>query len=165
MGALPDPRAERFAELVVGGEKLTDAYIAAYAKHAVRRRQVSTQASALADRPEVKLRIEELRKPVIAKVQKKFQYGIEQALEEIAAAQQTARALGQPATELKAIELKAKITRLLGIGSSTAQTEGALAGLSTDDLLEMQTILRERKALRDAAGADPKIVKLARKAQ
>lgn len=157
MPSLRDSRQEKFCQLLCSGLSQTEAYIQSRGPLAMKRNKIADAASMYARQPQIRARIEEIRAPVIEEIRQGLKFNLEQAFEEIDLTQRYAMALMQPQTALKAIELKAKLVKLLG-GEKQVGQGGALDELSTEDLVELQQILAERKALRDA----PNVVKLTR---
>ena len=100
-------KREKFCQLVAAGETYTDAYLEAYQKPAGYDRKVAAEeGSRLMATTDMVLRVQELRRPVIRKVQKKFEYTLQQAYEQCNEAWKLARTQGDAKSMLKAIELQ-----------------------------------------------------------
>jgi phage terminase small subunit len=141
-------KREKFCQLVVAGETYTDAYLKAYQKPAGYNRKVAAEeGSRLAHDTDIVLRVQDLRRPVIRKVQKKLEYNLQMALEECETAHRLAYAQGDPKTMLKAVELRAKLVRLLGKKEiNITHNHGLLDDTSTEVLLEMKREIENRRA-------------------
>lgn len=150
MPAANTPKSEKFAQLVASGKSLTDAYVESRPNAIMRRTTAHKRASELAQRPDVKARIEELRAPIIKQVQKDFKYTIDTAMAEIELAKVLARALAKPETVLKGIELQCKLAKLLSEGK---QKDGStpLDEATTEELLTLRELVREKKKRRTAS--------------
>lgn len=160
MPVLSDVKLEQFAQAIAKGTDKLAAYDVLWPS--IAREKIRRQcANRKSEKEIVKLRINELVAPVIEQIQKKHLYDLDQALKDIDGVIAFARAMLQPAVELRAIELKGKFVKMLG-SAAEMRTGTALDALSTEDLLEMQQILKERKQLRQA-GATPggRVVKMA----
>ena len=144
MPALPDSKAERYCQLIVSGLTQVEAYIQSRPDRVMRRRSASEDAQDLMKQPGIRRRIEELRAPVIAKVRKKFEYTLDDAMAEINRTEQLAQALLQPAVMLQAIKLKAQLQKIL-VSVKETRVETPFDQASTDELLEVLSIVRERK--------------------
>lgn len=144
-------RRETFCQLVAAGETYTDAYLEAYQKPAgYDRKGAAVEGSRLMAITDLALRVQELRRPVIRKVQRKFEYNLKKALGDAEDAYNLAYASGNPNTMLAAIELRAKLCRFL-----TEQTEhrhGLLDDASTATLIEMRRSIENLKRNRQHSG-------------
>ncbi len=107
-------KREKFCELVAAGATYTDAYLEAYQKPAgCDRKLANEEGSRLMANTDIILRVRELRRPVIRKFQRKYEYTLNKALEECEIAWNLACAKSDPRAMLKAIELRGKFVRLL----------------------------------------------------
>lgn len=144
MPALRMPKREKFAQLVVSGKTYTEAYLESRPHTIVRRDVAAHHGSVLAKEPDVASRIEELRRPVVSKVQKQFAYTLESAMGEIEKAEQLAQAMLQPNVMLQAVKLKAQLQKLL-VSVRETRGETPLDAASTEELMDLLRELREKK--------------------
>ena len=137
-------KRETFCQLVVAGSTYTDAYLEAYRKPAgYDRKGAAEEGSRLMAVTDLVLRVQELRRPVIRKVQRKFEYNLNKALGDAEDAYNLAYEQGNAGQMLAAIELRAKLCRFL-----TEQVEhrhGLLDDASTATLIEMRGWIESRK--------------------
>ena len=139
-------KTERFCQLMaVGTMHQWEAYREAY--HSVARQStMANEAIRLLKKPDVQARIDAIRRPVIEKVRKQFQYSLEDALDDCMAAETLARTMMQPGIMLQAAKLKAQLAKLL-VSVSETRGGGPLDKASTDELVELLREQRRRKAL------------------
>jgi hypothetical protein len=109
-------KREKFCQLVAFGGVPSESYIEAYERvvsndHDLKR--VNTATSQLMCDTDVVLRIQELRRPVVRKLQKKYEYSLNKALEQCQQAWDVAYAQGDAKGMLKAIEMQGRFTKLL----------------------------------------------------
>ena len=140
---LENPVWEHFAEMVVMGKSYVDAYEMSHDTAAQSKGRRYSSAKSLAQHPEVVRRIAQLRKPIIDKAKRKFEYTLEQAMEECDQAHQLAELQAAPDKMMKAIELKAKLMRMLVTVSETRTSP--LDGVSTEELVELLRFAKEMK--------------------
>ena len=132
-------KREKFCQLVVAGATYTDAYLEAYQKPAGYDRKVAAEeGSRLMASTDMVLRVQELRRPVIRKYQKKYEYTLNKALEECEIAWDLAYAQGDAKTMLKAVELRGKFVKLLTEHVDVTHRHGLLDDTSTEVLLAMK---------------------------
>jgi hypothetical protein len=150
-----NPKRERFCQLMAsGGYTQTAAYCEAFDKPSeteADRQYAAECASRLANDTDVVLRIQELKKPVIRRLQRKFEYNVQKALEQCQTALDLAYAQGDPKTLLKAIELQSKLVKILGEEINVNHRYGVLDDASTQVLLEMRKELEVRHSKRKNA--------------
>ncbi len=103
------PKQEAFAQAIVSGMSQADAYRKAYDAGNMKPATVQSKASILMADGKVRARVEELRRPVVEKVQ----YGLEQAMAEADRAVSLAEEKGQVGAMVAAIQLRAKLNGLL----------------------------------------------------
>jgi len=140
-------KREKFCQLVAAGETYTDAYLEAYQKPAGYDRKVAAEeGSRLMAITDMVLRVQELRRPVIRKVQKKFEYTLQQAYEQCNEAWKLARTQGDAKSMLKAIELQGRFAKLLNVRVDVTHMHGLLDDTSTEVLLEMKREIENRRA-------------------
>lgn len=144
---LSNPVYERFAELVFGGMSLQDAYRETHDCAAMSRNNVRGRANYLGRHPEIVRRIGQLRQPVLNKARRKFEYTLDHAIDECDQAHVLAELQQSPEKMLKAVELKAKLMKLLVAVSETRTSP--LEGLSSEELVGLLAFAKEMK-LREA---------------
>lgn len=140
---LSDPVYERFAELVFGCTPLEAAYRETHDCAAMSRETVRRRANYLARHPEIVRRIAQLRQPILNKARRKFEYTLDQAIEECDQAHVLAELQQSPEKMLKAVELKAKLMKMLVAVSETRVSP--LEGLSSDELVGLLAFAKEMK--------------------
>jgi hypothetical protein len=133
MPALRPPRRELFVQNLIksakNGMNYTEAYIAAGYKG--RGHTAEVGASRLMSRDEVKMRIDELTRPVV----RKTRVSIESLLNELEITIQDARADGQHGTVVAALTLSAKLVGLLRDRIEVGRAD-EFAGLSTEEVVD-----------------------------
>lgn len=102
-------KQEAFCQAIVSGMSQADAYRKAYDAGSMKPAVVQNKASLLMAKGEVRVRVEELRRPVVEKVQ----YGLEQAMIEAAEAMEIAREKMNGGAMVAAVQLRAKLNGLL----------------------------------------------------
>lgn len=153
-GATPDKlpmsysltaKREQFCQLVAAGTTYTDAYLDAYQKPAGSDRKLAAEeGSRLMANTDIILRVQELRRPVIRKFQRKYEYTLNKALEECEIAWNLACAQSDPRAMLKAIELRGKFVKLLTNQPDIIRRHGLLDDASTEVLLAMKKAFEDR---------------------
>lgn len=147
-------KREKFCQLVAAGMSQTDAYLEAYQKSpGYDRKGAGEEGSRLMAVTEMVLRVQELRRPVIRKVRKKFEYTLNKALEQCQIAWDLAFAQANPQALLKAIELQRKFLKLLSEQVDVTHRHGLLDDASTETLLEMKKAFEDRGAKQGKLGA------------
>ena len=137
-------KRERFCQLVAAGETYTDAYLEAYRKPVgYDRKGAAEEGSRLMAVSDLVLRVQELRRPVIRKVQRKFEYNLNKALGDAEDAYNLAYEQGNAGQMLAAIELRAKLCRFLA--EQVEHRHGLLDDASTQTLIEMREWIELRK--------------------
>jgi hypothetical protein len=137
-------KREKFCQLVAAGATYTDAYLEAYQKPAGYDRKVAAEeASRLMAITDVQLSVQELRRPVIRKIQRKFEYGLQKALEQCNEMYELAYANGNATAMGKSIELQAKLAHILS--EQVEHRHGLLDDASTETLLAMKAEIENRK--------------------
>ena len=94
---------------------------------------------------EIVLRIQELRRPVIRKLRRKIEYGLQKALEQCQVAYDLAYAKADAGGILKAVEMQAKLVKLLSDEINVNNRHGLLDDTSTEVLLAMKREFENRK--------------------
>jgi hypothetical protein len=141
-------KQEAFALLLAQGLSHIDAYIQAYGRDpkAENRDTFHKSAWSLSQETSVRLRVQELRAPVIRKVRKKIEYGLQRALEQCDVAWDLAYEAGDAKTLLKAVEMQAKLAKLLTEEINVNHRHGLLDDASTEVLLLMKKEAEVRRA-------------------
>jgi phage terminase small subunit len=121
-------KQEAFCQAVVSGMTQADAYRKAYDAERMKPETVQSKASILMADGKVRARVEEIRAPVVAKVQ----YGLEQAMSEAEEAFKVAKAKENGGAMVAAVSLRAKLNGLL-VERSEIRT-GPLDGIEHDEL-------------------------------
>jgi hypothetical protein len=142
-------RREKFCELVAYGAIPFDAYCEAYGKtiftDAERVNAASSMRSILSD-TDVKIRIQELRRPIQRKLAKKWEYTLDHALEDCQRAWDVAHADGDSKAMLKAIELRSKLTKILSEEVNVNHKHGLLDDETTEVLIMLREEMKRRKS-------------------
>lgn len=149
---------ERFAQIVAfSGVNKNEAYALAHdipmftreqdgeALYVAQRKELSAEASALMTNTTVRLRIAELRRPVVRKLQRKFSYDLQKALSQAESAYTIAFEDGDVAGMLGAITLQSKLAKLLSEEINVHHTHGLLDTTTTDVLLGIRDEIEKRK--------------------
>ena len=132
-------KREKFCQLVSADATYTDAYLEAYQKPAGYDRKVAAEeGSRLMGETTVKLRVQELRRPVLRKFRRRLEYGLQKALEQCDVAWELAYAQGDAKTLLKAVEMQAQLSKLLSEDINVNHRYGVLDDASTEVLLAMK---------------------------
>ena len=106
---------------------------------------LSSDSSALMANTTIRLRIAELRRPVVRKLQKKFEYDLQKALSQANIAWETAFEDGDTGNMLKSIELQSKLAKLLSEEINVTHKFGAVDDASTEVLLAIRDEVEKRK--------------------
>ena len=138
------PRKEKFAQLIAQGALPDEALIEAFDKPPdTDKGYLNAQANHLLNNTDVKLRIQELQRPVIRKIRKNFEYNLNRALEDAEDAYNLAYEAGNPNTMLAAIELRAKLCKFLT--ETVEHKHSLLDDASTQTLIEMRKQIEKQK--------------------
>ncbi len=104
------PQQEKFAQGVASGKSQAEAYREAYPRSKKWDQDaVYSNASTMASDTKVLQRIDELRKPIVARVR----YDLEKAMTEAQEGMQLARSLENPSAFVSAVTLRSKLNGLL----------------------------------------------------
>ena len=104
-----------------------------------------SSASRLMADPQIKLRIDQLKTPVVRKVAKKFEYTLQRAFAQCDEAYNLARIADNPNAMLKAIELQGKFAKLLAEQIDVTHRIGLLDETSMEVLLAMKAQLEQKR--------------------
>ena len=138
---------EKFCQLVAADSTYTDAYLEAFQKQPGYDRKLAAEAgSRLMGETTVQLRVQELRRPVIRKFRRRLEYGLQKALEQCDVAWDLAYEQGDPKTLLKAVDMQARLAKLLTEQIDVTHRNGLLDDTSTEVLLEMKREIEVRQA-------------------
>jgi hypothetical protein len=143
-------KRERFCELVAYGAVPIDAYIEAYEKPPItndvdRRYYQQLAGQVLAD-TDVKVRIQELRRPIQRKLAKKWEYTLDQALEDCQRAWDVAHADGDSKSMQACIRLRAELTKLLKQDVTHTHNHMVLDEETTEVLVALRDAVRRKKS-------------------
>lgn len=108
-------------------------------------RMWSGNANRLMQEAQVKLRIDQLKTPVVRKFAKKFEYTVQRAFEQCDEAYQLARIENDAKAMLKAIELQGKFAKLLADQLDVNHRIGVLDDASTEALLGMLAMVQKKR--------------------
>lgn len=139
-------KREKFCQLVAADATYTDAYLEAFQKPAgYDRKGAAEEGSRLMANTDIVLRVQELRRPVLRKFRRKLEYGMQRALEQCDVAWVLAYAQGDAKTLLKAVEMQAKLAKLLTEQIDINHGHGLLDDTSTEVLLAMKREFEVRR--------------------
>jgi hypothetical protein len=145
---LTDAR-ERYAQLLAYGNLTQrDAYCEAFGKAIeteAQKDKVDQCASRMAHDTDVILRVQELRKPLVRKLRRKFEYTIQKALEQCETAWALAYATADAKSMLAAIRMQAELSKLLAQQIDVNHRYGLLDDASTETLLAMRKEIEVRQ--------------------
>ena len=137
-------KRETFCQLVAAGSTYTDAYLEAYQKPAdYERKGAAEEGSRLMAMTDMRLRVQELRRPVIRKLRRRIEYGLQKAFGQCEIAWDLAYEQGDPRGMLKAIEMQAKLAKLLS--EDVTNRHGLLDDASTETLLAIRKEVEVRR--------------------
>ena len=103
----------------------------------VQRNELSHRASQILADTDVVLRIQELKKPVIRKLRRKLEYGLQKALEQCEVAYDLAYAAGDHKGILSAVKMQAELAKLLVTQVDINHTHRVLDDASTETLVAL----------------------------
>jgi len=140
-------KREKFCQLVAADATYTDAYLEAFQKPPGYDRKLAAEAgSRLMASTDMVLRVQELRRPVLRKFRRKLEYGLQKALEQCDVAWDLAHAQGDAKTLLKAVEMQARLAKLLSDEFNVNHRHGLLDDADTEVLLSMRKEIEIRRA-------------------
>lgn len=138
---------ERFCQLMAQGKDAIDAYCEAYsvALDPSNEAGVSRTVKRMCNETAIVLRIADLKKPVLRKLARKIEYTVLDALAECQIAWDLAHVQGDVKGMLKAVELKARLQKLLSEEINVNHKHGLLDDVATEVLLEMKKEIEVRR--------------------
>ena len=140
-------KREKFCQLVAADATYTDAYLEAFQKPPGYDRKLAAEAgSRLMASTDMVLRVQELRRPVLRKFRRKLEYGLQKALEQCDVAWDLAYAQGDAKTLLEAVEMQARLAKLLSDEFNVNHRHGLLDDADTEVLLSMRKEIEIRRA-------------------
>lgn len=138
----PNLQREEFCRLLAFGHVTQlEAYCTAFAKtigECLTKESAEQSACRMANDTDVILRIQELRKPLVRKLRRKFEYTLQKALEQCETAWALAYATGDAKSMLGAIKMQADLSKLLSQQIDVNHRYGLLDDADTETLLEMR---------------------------
>jgi len=150
---------EKFCHLVAfGNVKKNEAYALSHGiemftrekdgdvLYAEQMKALSSDASMLMQNTTIRLRIAELRKPIVRRLQKKFAYDLQKALSQANIAWENAYEAGDTSNMLKAVELQSKLSKLLVDEVNVNHRYGVLDDASTAVLLGIRDEIEKKKS-------------------
>ena len=139
-------KREKFCQLVAADSTYTDAYLDAFQKPPGYDRKLAAEAgSRLMADTDIILRVQELRRPVIRKLRRKIEYGLQKALEQCQVVYDLAYEKGDAGGILKAVEMQAKLAKLLSDEINGTPRHGLLDNTDTEVLLAMRKEIEIRR--------------------
>lgn len=129
-------KQETFCLAIVSGMGPSEAYKKAYNAGNMKPATISVKASELLANGSITVRIEQLRAPVI----KKMQYGLEEAMLEAQEAYEVSKETQSGSAMVAAVTLRAKLNALLVERKEVRH--GPLDGLAHDDLKDLDDAIR-----------------------
>jgi hypothetical protein len=139
-------KRETFCQLVATDETYTDAYLEAFQKpHDYDRKLAAEAGSRLMSETAVKLRVQELRRPVIRKLRRRIEYGLQKALDQCQVAYDLAYLQGNAGGILKAVEMLAKLAKVLCDEFNGTHPHGLLDDADTEVFLAMRKEIEVRR--------------------
>ena len=136
-------RAEAFCQaIVVKGMNQTEAYSFAYDVSKMSQETITNLASRLANRDDVRARLQVLRERATAAAVKSAAYTIEDALREADELMADGKALGQVSAAVAALKVKAQLGGHLA--EKTAEKKGPLDGEDIDGLVSIREEINRR---------------------
>jgi hypothetical protein len=140
-------KREKFCQLVAADATYTDSYLEAFQKPPGYDRKLAPEAgSRLMASTDMVIRVQELRRPVLRKFRRKLEYGLQKALEQCDVAWDLAYAQGDAKTLLKAVEMQARLAKLLSDEFNVNHRHGLLDDADTEVLLSMRKEIEIRRA-------------------
>ena len=144
-------KREQFAQLMANGARGVEAYVQVFGgsfETDEDKKTIREMAGHLLCDTTVVLRIQELKKPVIRKLRRRIEYGLQKALEQCEIAFDLAYQQGDAKSLLKAVEMQARLAKLLSEEINVNHRHGLLDDAGTQTLLELKKEIEVRQAKR-----------------
>ena len=140
-------KRERFCQSMAQGYDSEEAYCLAYVVELRpdTAQEIGRKAKSLCHETSIVLRIAELKRPVLRKLQRKIEYNIQSALAQCQVAYDLAFEQGDAKGLLKAIEMQARLSKLLSEEINVNHRHGVLDDAATEVLLEMRKEIEVRR--------------------
>jgi hypothetical protein len=140
-------KRERFAQLMAQGHDAEQAYCEAFnvELRPDTVQDINRKAKALCHDTAIVLRIHDLKQPVLRKVAKKIEYNLNKALEQCQVAYDLAFIAGDSKGLLKAVEMQARLSKLLSEEINVTHRHGVLDDAATEVLLAMRKEIEGRR--------------------
>lgn len=138
---------ELFAQRMAQGVDSVKAYVEAFAEQALEENaeERKEKARRLCRNTTIVLRIQELQRPVLRKLKHKIEYNVQRALEQCEIAFDLAYNDGDSKGILKAVEMQARLSKLLVEQIDVNHKHGLLDNETTEVLIAMRDEIRIRK--------------------
>jgi len=151
-------RRERLAQLIAYGSDPLDAYCDAYGKTVtcdVDRRSYLNIVNTMLKDTEMKIRIQELRRPIARKLARKWEYSLDRALEDCQQAYDVAYHDGDSKAMQSCIRLRAELTKLLSAEINVNHKHTVLDEETTEVLVALRDAVKRKKAAPKVVNAEP----------
>jgi len=142
-------KRETFCQLVAFGATAGDALVEAYEKRADTvedRKQRQHEGMTLLLDTDVRIRVQELRRPIQRKLLRKWEYTLDKALEDCQAAWDVAYADGDSKAMQSCVRLRAELCKMLSHDVNVTHKYGALDAETTEVLVALKDALKRKKA-------------------
>ena len=153
-------RREQLAQLIAYGADPIDAYCEAYGKVItcdVDRRSFLNIVNVMLKDTAMKIRIQELRRPIQRKLARKWEYSLDRALEDCQQAYDVAYHDGDSKAMQSCIRLRAELTKLLSGDINVNHKHTVLDEETTEVLVALRDAVKRKKAAA-APASTPKVV-------
>ena len=151
-------KKEKFAQLLAYGGEPIDAYCEAYEKVITcdvdRRAYLDTIRVMLCDTA-LKIRIQELRRPIQRKLARKWEYSLDKALEDCQQAYDIAYHDGDSKSMQSCIRLRAELTKLLSGDINVNHKHTILDEETTEVLVALREAVKRKKASVKVVNPEP----------
>lgn len=148
-GKILTQQREKFAQLVAFGATPGDARAEAYGRPnetTDERKQRQSEGMSLLLDTDVRIRVQELRRPIQRKLLKKWEYTLDHALEDCQKAWDVAYANGDSKSMQSCVRLRAELTKLLSTEVNVTHKYGVLDTETTEVLMSLKDALKRKKA-------------------
>lgn len=140
---------ETFAQIIAYGGDVLDAYCEAYRKTVTcdaDRRAYMQLANAVLKNTDVKIRIQELRRPIQRRLARKWEYTIDHALADCQQAYDIAYSDGDSKAMQSCIRLRAELTKLLSADVTVNHKHTVLDEETTEVLVALREAVKRKKS-------------------